>query len=113
MAEKIYLNSFSFKEKIFNDGGSVLNVSIHIDKAIAELESLRQYASDKGYVNTNINKRSQPSEYGHTHYMTMNPDGFKPSSEKASTPTASNPSQQSIPQTPSATIKNEDDDIPF
>lgn len=41
------------------------NISINVEK-------LKQYANEKGYVNMTMSKRKEPGQYWETHYFTLN-----------------------------------------
>ena len=69
MEQKRFVKSFC-KEKQFDNGGSVIKVSI--SKAdFNELET-----TEKGYVNLVVAKRKEVSQFGDTHYIYL--DDFKP-----------------------------------
>ena len=63
MAEqKNYIKSF-IKEKVFPDGGSVINVSVNV-------ESISALPKDKyGNVKVSIWRRNKIDNYDNTHYM--------------------------------------------
>lgn len=63
--ETIYINKCSIKEKTFDNGGSVLNCSFHIDELIT-------YKNENGWVNLTICERREVSDKGHTHYAKLN-----------------------------------------
>jgi len=73
MEEKVYLNGMFIKEKVFDDGGSILNVSVKVEDFKAELDA---HKNDRGYVNLKIKKRREPSETGITHYCEK--DNYQP-----------------------------------
>lgn len=58
MSEKIYV--WSAREKTFDDGGIVLNVSINKAK-------FDELADVKGYVKLKITRRKQEDDFGNTH----------------------------------------------
>ena len=58
--EKKYIRAH-IKKVTFDNGGSLLNASIHIDK-------LTDYANEDGWVKIKICERREPSEKGATHY---------------------------------------------
>ena len=70
MAEKIYVPGSSVKTHVFSDGGKVLNLSFKV----AELRAfMDQHANDGGYLNLQLQERKNgPSEYGHTHSVSLN-----------------------------------------
>ena len=72
MAEKNYVKG-NAKEFVFQDGGSVLNISIdcqNIDKT--------KLVKDR-YLNISIGKRKEVGQYGDTHTMIYNE--YKPKAE--------------------------------
>ena len=66
--EKKYIRTH-IKKVTFDNGGSLLNASIHIDK-------LTDHANEDGWVKIKICERREPSEKGATHYAYI--DEFKP-----------------------------------
>ncbi len=66
-----YINGISIKE-IEGKYGSFFNISFNLDK-------LKEYANEKGYVNTTVSKRKEVGKYGETHSVTLNE--WKPKSE--------------------------------
>jgi hypothetical protein len=74
--QKRYVKSFC-KEKEFDNGGSVIKVSINKDD-FNELEE-----TDKGYVNLVVAKRKEVGQFGDTHYIYF--DSFKPKAKTSST----------------------------
>jgi hypothetical protein len=63
----------SAKKKVFDNGGSVLNVSI---KGQDLTEFLSQHVNERGYLNLRIQKRREVGQYGDTHMVTL--DTWKP-----------------------------------
>jgi hypothetical protein len=61
MADKKYINKCAIKEKVFDNGGRLLNVAFNV----AELS---QHANAEGWVRIVIAPRRQPDEKGKTHY---------------------------------------------
>jgi hypothetical protein len=99
-APKNYLNSIFIKEQTFNDGGSILKLSIRTAELIEELQKLDQ----NGWVNLDLKKRREPSAKGHTHYVevsTFKPKDGPPEDAKLKR-------HQPMPYNP-----NEPDDLPF
>ena len=88
--ETIYINKCSIKEKKFDNGGSVLNCSFHIDELII-------HKNAEGWVNLNICERREVSDKGHTHYAKLNT--YTPRTEDSTVSQEKN--------------KSEDDDLPF
>jgi hypothetical protein len=52
----------SAREKIFDNGGRILNVSLNVDDITA-------YANDKGYAPLVVAERAEADDYGNTHYI--------------------------------------------
>ena len=77
MSEHIYVGSG--KEKIFGDGGSVINVSLEMDK-IRQFWGQYGFTADSGkqYLKIKISKKREPDQYGKTH--TVEIDTWKPNS---------------------------------
>ena len=67
MTEKIYLKS-SAKEKIFANGGSVLNIGIKAEELI---QFIQAHTNERGYLNLNISKRNEVGQYGDTHSISL------------------------------------------
>ena len=80
MSEKIYIGSG--KEKIFDNGGSVINCMITLD-------GLAQIFKDHGFTTQNgvkklkliIGKRREIDQYGNSHYVQI--DTWKPDQQTA------------------------------
>ena len=65
------------KEVTFNDGGSIINMTLHLDKIG---EHVYTYEGKK-YVNLTIGaNKDGANEYGKTHYVKINT--FKPEPQK-------------------------------
>jgi len=65
------------KEVTFNDGGSIINMTLHLDKI---KEHVYDYEGKK-YVNLTIGaNKDGANEYGKTHYVKIN--DFKPEPQK-------------------------------
>tara|TARA_R100000315_G_C5219442_1_gene131678 strand:+ start:1010 stop:1264 length:255 start_codon:yes stop_codon:yes gene_type:complete len=64
MAEKRYIEKSRLVEKVFDNGGSVINCGFPLE----ELEAI----AENGYVNMTIAKRREPSDTGATHYAYKN-----------------------------------------
>lgn len=73
MTNKTYINWTQIKE-INWEFGSFFNMSVNIDK-------LKEYANDKGYVNMTISKRKEVGQYWDTHYAVLNEYTPKPKEE--------------------------------
>lgn len=67
MADKIFIGQG--KEKVFDDGGSIIRLSFgpKDTKKINEIA-----AANGGWVNIDISKRREVSDKGYTHYGTLN-----------------------------------------
>lgn len=91
MSEKIYIGTA--KEKIFDDGGSIIDIMLSLDGMKEHFEKYG-FITDKGMhkIKLILSKRREPDQYGNTHYVTLNT--WKPESV----------------ETPS---ENFEDDIPF
>jgi hypothetical protein len=97
MSDKKYIKGVYLKEKTFNNGGSLISVSIKVDDFIEAIKAVEQ---NKGYINLNIEKMRETNERGNTHYVCENT--WKPSTN--STPNPVNPVPSEIAGT---------DDLPF
>ena len=62
--EKTYIEGTSCKA-INGQFGEFFNISINVDK-------IKQYANEKGYVNMTMSKRKEVGQYWDTHYFTLN-----------------------------------------
>jgi len=60
------------KEHVFPDGGSIVKLGF----SAKDLAIMNEALNEKGYTNLVLTKRKEPSQYGDTHYMTI--DTFKP-----------------------------------
>ena len=58
---KIFVRSSS-RQKVFDNGGEVINSSINVN-------DLTPYADDKGYVPIVVAMRNNVDEWGNTHYI--------------------------------------------
>ena len=76
MEQKRFVKSFC-KEKIFDNGGSIVKISI----SKADFNELE--ATEKGYVNLIVARRKEVSQFGDTHYIYL--DDFKPKAKTLST----------------------------
>jgi len=92
MPEKQYVNGIYIKEKVFADGGSLLNISI----SKAAIKEFAENLDDKGYAKITIAKRKEADKYGNTHYSYYN--SYEP--------------KQTQPET-NPVLGNETDDMPF
>lgn len=71
----------SAREKVFDNGGEVINVSLNIN-------DLTAYANDKGYVPIVIAQRNEVDEYGNTHYMYVDEYSLQRQKERQETASA-------------------------
>jgi hypothetical protein len=94
MEEKKYVNGIIIKEQSFNNGGSLLKMSIKVEDFISELKGIE----NNGWANIVVSKRKEPSDKGITHYAKI--DDWKPDPDKAN-------SGQTQPN------KEEKSDLPF
>ena len=62
--EKKYVNGMIFKEKTFDNGGTLLRLSVKVSDFIEELRTMQ----DNGWANIIIARRKEPSDTGITHY---------------------------------------------
>jgi hypothetical protein len=60
------------KEFKFEDGGTTLNISF----SKKDLDEMKGYLNEKGYINLRCTKRKEPSQYGQTHSIVL--DTWKP-----------------------------------
>ena len=74
MKEKTYINQCKLVEKVFDNGGSVINAAFKI-------EELAQLANEGGWINITIAQRREPSDKGATHYAYLNE--YEPKESKA------------------------------
>ena len=74
MADKNYINMCWFREKKFDNGGSVINCGFNI-------EELQKHADENGWVNMVIAERKTISDKGYTHYAYK--DEFKPKAQQS------------------------------
>ena len=78
--DKIYINGLWLKKREFADGGSILKVSVLVDKFVADLQ---KYKKADGFVNFDIKARKEVKESGESHYAIL--DTFTPN-QNNSTP---------------------------
>jgi hypothetical protein len=87
MADKKYCNG-SGKVFKFDDGGSILNLSIQPEQLVEYLAELNKERAAEGeeptkYLNLSVARKREPGKYGDTHYAYVRP--FKPSKKKEAT----------------------------
>jgi hypothetical protein len=99
MAEKQYVNGLIIKEKVFENGGNQLKLSIKTDDMVKQLKEL----DDNGWVNLIVTRRKEPSDTGITHYSYV--DTWKPTKK----PLMSETSRKD----PMGGINTPEDDLPF
>lgn len=105
--EKHYVNAVYISEKVFDNGGSVLDVSIKIDDFIEILQQIKSSTGgQKAYMKISKLKTPKESSAGaaKTHYMYYS---TKSKDEEPQTAVPDRP-----PIIPSAVL-NEDDALPF
>ena len=69
MTEKTYVNGLFIKNKTFQNGGNVVNISINVDKFIEELKVLK---NEKGYCNIVLQHRKETDKNGNNMYAILN-----------------------------------------
>ena len=75
--EKQYVNGLIIKEKVFDNGGAQLKISIKVEELTQQLKEL----NDNGWVNLIVTRRKEPSEAGVTHYSYVDP--WKPTKKSS------------------------------
>ena len=96
--DRIYINQCSLREKVFENGGSLINAAFKVSE-------LQEHADENGWVNIVIAKRREVSEKGATHYA------YK--SEYQRQNNQQQPQQESMQQQQPTSNPIEDDDLPF
>lgn len=83
MSEKIYIGSG--KEKTFDNGGSIINITIGLD-GIKEYFEQYGFTTDQGKKKLKliVSKRREIDQYGNSHYVTV--DTWKPEQQQAPPP---------------------------
>ena len=97
--DRVYINQCSLREKVFDNGGSLINAAFKVS-------DLQEHADENGWVNLVIAKRREVSEKGATHYAYKSEyqrQNSQPQQEMAPTPSQQQPTPNPI----------EDDDLPF
>lgn len=69
MAEKTYINGLFIKKKRFENGGSVINISINSTTVI---EELLKHKNEKGYVNITLQDMREANKNGSNMYAILN-----------------------------------------
>jgi hypothetical protein len=77
MQEKNYINGMVIKEKVFDNGGKQLKISIKVEDFVRQIESIE----DNGWANILVSRRKEPSDKGVTHYAFE--DTWKPEKQQA------------------------------
>ena len=72
---KQYINGVWIEQKTFNDGGTILKLSVLPDRFIESLKAAK--VNDKGYIKLVISERREVGKNGETH--TCYVDDWKPS----------------------------------
>ncbi len=67
MADKVFLKCKA-KERTFNNGGSVINISIKVDDLI---RFANEHKNERGYLNLTVQARREVGQYGDTHSVTL------------------------------------------
>jgi len=96
--DRTYINQCSLREKVFDNGGSLINAAFKVSE-------LQEHADENGWVNIVIAKRREVSEKGATHYA------YK--SEYQRQDSQQQPQQDSMQQQQPTSNPIEDDDLPF
>lgn len=78
---KVYVPKSSAKEKVFDDGGSIIKLGFKADEFV---EFINANKNAKGYIKLTVSKRRTPSQYGDTHSVAL--DSFVPKGEANSAP---------------------------
>tara|TARA_B100000073_G_scaffold90094_1_gene70996 strand:+ start:966 stop:1265 length:300 start_codon:yes stop_codon:yes gene_type:complete len=96
--DRVYINQCSLREKVFDNGGSLINAAFKVSE-------LQEHADENGWVNIVIAKRREVSEKGATHYA------YK--SEYQRNTNQQVPPQNTNDQGQGVTPDSMDDDLPF
>jgi hypothetical protein len=99
MSDKKYIKGVYLKEKTFNNGGSLISVSIKVDDFIEAIKAVEQ---NKGYINLNIEKMRETNERGNTHYVCENT--WKPANVVSTTVNT---------PVPAEIVEDDKDSLPF
>jgi hypothetical protein len=104
--EKIYA-PVSIKE-IETQYGPLLKLSFRADKL---REFLDQHTNAKGYVNLNVSRRKELSQYGETHYATL--DTWEPKGQQAERQASQRIASRPAPAPQPGGGDDDDSGIPF
>ena len=96
--DRIYINQCSLREKVFDNGGSLINAAFKVSE-------LQEHADENGWVNIVIAKRREVSEKGATHYA------YKSDYQRQNN--QQQPQQDNMQQQQPTSNPIEDDDLPF
>ena len=96
--DRIYINQCSLREKVFDNGGSLINAAFKVSE-------LQEHADENGWVNIVIAKRREVSEKGATHYAYKSEYQMQNNQQKSQ--------QDSMQQQQPTSNPIEDDDLPF
>ena len=96
--DRIYINQCSLREKVFDNGGSLINAAFKVSE-------LQEHADENGWVNIVIAKRREVSEKGATHYP------YKSEYQRQNNQQQSQ--QDSMQQQQPTSNPIEEDDLPF
>ena len=97
--DRVYINQCSLREKVFDNGGSLINAAFKVSE-------LQEHADENGWVNLVIAKRREVSEKGAPHYAYKSE--YQRQNSQPQQEMAPAPSQQQATPNPI-----EDDDLPF
>ena len=97
MSDKVYVGN---GKAIDTQYGELLKISF----SKSDLEMMQSMLNEKGWINLNVNKRKEPSQYGDTHSIVV--DTWKPDGQQSPAPQQSSAPQQSYSMP-------DDNDIPF
>ena len=71
-------------EKIYVGNGKEINTQygplLKLSFSAQELQQMLSMVNQKGYINLNVNRRQQPSQYGHTHSIVV--DTWQPQQQQ-------------------------------
>ena len=91
MDKKIYIPKSGCKKVEFSNGGHLYRFSFHAEtfqQFLAEQMRDGEFVNKGGYIAINISERREPSEWGDTHYATLDTFKPKPQTESPANPAA-------------------------
>ena len=91
MDKKIYIPKSGCKKVEFSNGGHLYRFSFHAEtfqQFLAEQMRDGEFVNKGGYIAINISERREPSEWGDTHYATLDTFKPKPQTESPTNPAA-------------------------